>query len=342
MKYFITLALTLFSIYSYAQDKYKIVAVGFYNQENLFDYEQDTSIFDFDFIPNGRRAWTPEKYQEKLSNMAYAISKVGTEKAPAGLSFFGVAEVENRRVLEDLVKQEAIADRDYQIIHFDSPDRRGIDVGFLYNPTHFTPTETKKIPYPQYTEDTIYTRDVLFVKGVLDGDTITTLVNHWPSRYGGEKRSQPRRNAIAEVVRSVADSLYAVNPDSKILIMGDLNDDPTSESMTKYLKPKNDIKDVKSGDLYNPMHKYYTKGLGSNAYRDGWSLFDQIILSAPFLEKKQDGYFLYRANIFNKKFLIQRSGKYKGYPFRTFSFDKFQGGYSDHFPVYAYLIKKIK
>jgi len=330
------------SVATQAQNQdYKVVAVGFYNLENLFDYEQDTTIRDYDFIPNGSKAWTQEKYEEKLSNMAYVISQIGIEVAPSGVSLLGVEEVENRRVLEDLVAQPAIADRNYQIIHFDSPDRRGIDVGLLYNPTHFTPISSHNIPYPQPTKgDSIYTRDILHVKGVLDGDTISYVVNHWPSRYGGEARSQPRRNTAAKRVKQLVDSLYSENPNAKIIIGGDLNDDPTSESMTGYLMTKNKQKAVKEGDLFNPMNDFYRRGLGTNAYRDNWSLFDQIVISAPLLNKKQDGYFYYKANIFNKKFLVQRSGQYKGYPFRTFSFDKYQAGYSDHFPVYMYLVRK--
>lgn len=344
MRYIAILVFTSISLCSQiiGQDtEYKIVSVGFYNLENLFDYEQDTTIRDYDFIPTGSKAWTSDKYEEKLSNMAYAISQVGIEMAPAGLSVLGVEEIENRRVLEDLVKQPSIADRNYQIVHFDSPDRRGIDVGLLYNPLHFTPISEEKIGYPQVEGDTVYTRDILHVRGVLDGDTMSFVVNHWPSRYGGEARSQPRRNRAAKRVKQLVDSLYTIDPDAKIIIGGDLNDDPTSESMVGFLQTKNRAKDVKKGGLFNPMHDFYRRGLGSNAYRDNWSLFDQIVISEPLMDKESDGYFYYKANIFNKKFLIQRNGQYKGYPFRTFSFDKYQGGYSDHFPVYAYFVKRV-
>lgn len=341
MKILITALSLLLSISVMGQeDQYKVVSIGFYNLENLFDYEQDTTILDYDFIPTGSKSWTEDKYAEKLSNMAYAISLIGKEMTPAGLSILGVEEIENRRVLEDLVKEPSIADRNYQIVHYDSPDRRGIDVGLLYNPAHFSVLSTDRISYPQVDADTVYTRDILHVRGLLDGDTISVVVNHWPSRYGGEARSQPRRNRAAKRVRQLVDSLYTINPDAKIVIGGDLNDDPTSESMVGYLVTKNKLKSVRKGDLYNPMSDFYRRGLGSNAYRDNWSLFDQIVVSEPLLDKKQDGYFFYRANIFNKSFLIQRTGQYKGYPFRTFSFDKYQGGYSDHFPVYVYLVKR--
>lgn len=321
--------------------QFKITSIGFYNLENLFDTQQDFSIHDTEYLPTGKKAWTNEKYSEKLANIAFAISQIGIDKAPSGLSILGVEEVENRRVLEDLVKQKTIADRNYQIVHYDSPDRRGIDVGLLYNPAHFTLLSSEAIKYPQVEADSVFTRDILHVHGILDGDSISVVVNHWPSRYGGEKRSQPRRNRAAKRVKQLVDSLYSINPNAKIIIGGDLNDDPTSPSMIGHLKTVNKSKKVKKGGLFNPMYDFYRRGLGSNAYRDNWSLFDQIVISEPLLNKNSDGYFFYKAAIFNKRFLIQRTGKYKGYPFRTFSFDKYQGGYSDHFPVYIYLVKRI-
>jgi len=324
-------------------DQFKAISIGFYNLENLFDFERDTSIWDSEFTPWGKKAWTEQKYNEKQSNMAYVISQLGIDVTPAGLSILGVSEIENKRVLEDLVKQEAIADRNYQIVHRDSPDRRGIDVAMLYNPAHFIfiKVTMENINFLYDDGDTLRTREVMHVEGILDGDTTHVLINHWPSRSGGEKKSAPRRNKAAQKCASIVDSLKALNPDVKILVMGDFNDDPTSLSTKGILKAKGRIKDVSANDMFNPMYDYYRRGLGSNAYRDNWSLFDQIILSPALLNKDQDGYFFYKAIIFNKKYLIQRSGRYKGYPFRTFSGDKYQGGYSDHFPVFVYLVKKI-
>lgn len=325
------------------EDKFKAVSVGFYNLENLFDYERDTTIWDSEFTPWGKRAWTEEKYNEKQSNMAYVISQMGLDVTPAGVSLLGVCEIENKRVLEDLVNQDAIKDRNYQIVHRDSPDRRGIDVGMLYNPKHFTflDVKTHNINFIYDDGDTLRTREVMHVTGLLDGDTTHVLINHWPSRSGGEKGSAPKRNKAAEKVKEIVDGLKAKNPNVKVMVMGDLNDDPTSRSTKSILQAKGKIKDVKAGDLFNPMYDPYRRGLGSNAYRDNWSLFDQIILSPGLLDKKQDGYFYFKAQVFNKKYLIQRSGQYKGYPFRTFSGDKYQAGYSDHFPVVVYLVKKV-
>lgn len=338
-----TLALCCFiGVLSAQEESYKVVSYGFYNLENLFDIENDTTINDEDFLPDGKNKWTKDKYEEKLANMAYVISQIGVEFAPAGLSMLGVSEVENRKVLEDLVVQKSIANRNYKIIHHDSPDWRGIDVALLYNPAHFTPFQSKTFPVKIYNSEgeRRYTRDVLMVRGLLDGDTITTLVNHWPSRSGGEKRSAPRRKAAAKVVKYIVDSLTAMNPNAKITIMGDLNDDPTSESVKYVLRPKYKVKDLEDKDIFNPYADPYRRGQGSNAYRDNWSLFDQIMMTNS-LVNDDEGYHYYKSNIFNKKFLIQKSGRYRGYPYRTFSGNTYQGGYSDHFPVYVYLVKKI-
>lgn len=339
----------LFSFFSLststsAQSKVKAVSVGFYNLENLFDFERDTTIRDYEFTPWGRKAWTEIKYNEKLSNMAYVISQLGVDVTPAGVSILGVCEIENKRVLEDLVNQDPIKDRNYQIVHSDSPDRRGIDVGMLYNPKHFSLInhEMHNIEFIFDDGDTLLTREIMQVNGVLDGDTIHVLVNHWPSRSGGEKKSAPRRNRAASKAKEIIDNLKSNNPNAKILLMGDLNDDPTSTSTKGILRAKGKIKEVKNKDMFNPMYDPYRRGLGSNAYRDNWSLFDQIIVSPAFLDKTQAGYFYYKTSIFNKKYLIQRSGQYKGYPFRTFSGDKYQGGFSDHFPVLIYLVKELK
>lgn len=324
------------------QKKYKIAGVGFYNLENLFDTENDTLINDEEFLPDGARTWTPERYQEKLANMAHGISQIGLPDLKNGLSVLGVSEIENRKVLEDLVIQPAIKDRNYQIIHYNSPDPRGVDVAFLYNPKHFIPIVSKPIPLIIFDDEVRrYTRDVLYIKGLLDHDTIHVMVNHWPSRGGGEAKTAPSRNKGAKLCRNVVDSLLAITPDAKIFVMGDLNDDPTNESLKSYLRTVSNIKDVHKTGMFNPYEDMYRRGQGSNAYRDSWSLFDQIVISEGVTKPKNNGYYYFKANVFNKDFLIQKTGQYKGYPFRTFSGDTYQSGYSDHFPSYVYLIKEI-
>ena len=324
MKILILIAGSILVFYNpfYAQDagKYKIVSIGFYNLENLFDTVDDTLINDEEFLPKGARSWTPERYQEKLTNMAYVISQIGLLDVAAGLSVLGVSEIENRKVLEDLVIQPAIKNRNYQIVHYDSPDGRGVDVGLLYNASHFTVLSSTPIPLINYSEGEIQkTRDVLYVTGLLDTDTIHILVNHWPSRSGGEARTAPYRNSGAKLCRKIVDSLFVHNRESKILIMGDLNDDPTNESIKSHLRAVSDVKEIRKSGLFNPYEDFFRRGQGSNAYRDAWSLFDQIIVSRGFTNKKSSGFNYFKANIFNKRFLVQPSGQYKGYPWQIIS-----------------------
>jgi hypothetical protein len=338
-------SLFLFCTSSEAQKeekKYKIASIGFYNLENLFDTVDDTLINDEEFLPTGARAWTDERYQEKLTNMAFVISQIGIQDAKAGLSVLGVSEIENKKVLEDLVVQPSIKDRNYQIIHYDSPDGRGVDVGLLYNPKHFTPISSRPIPLLIFNDGyRRFTRDVLYVKGLLDADTIHVMVNHWPSRSGGEAKTAPSRNSGAKLCRAVIDSVLNIVPDAKMFVMGDLNDDPTDASLKSYLRAVGNIKDVHKTGMFNPYEEMYKRGQGSNAYRDSWSLFDQIVISKGVADKSTKGFYYFKANVFNKEFLVQPTGQYKGYPFRTFSGDTYQSGYSDHFPSYVYLIREI-
>ncbi len=328
----------------FAQDtQYKVACVGYYNLENLFDTEDDPLIRDEEFTPDGKRHWTEELYKDKQKNLAKVISEMGTDLTPDGVAILGVSEIENRLVLEDFVKQPAVAGRNYQIVHYDSPDERGIDVGLLYQPKYFTVTGSRAIPLFIYRDDGTrnFTRDVLHVRGEMEGEELHILVNHWPSRSGGEKRSRPGRNAAALLCKQVVDSLQQLDPNVKVIIMGDMNDDPVSPSIKQVLACKNKKENVKTGDLYNPMTEFYKKGFGTTAWRDAWSLFDQVIVSSGIVAKKQSGYRFYKAVVHNKPYLIQKTGKYKGYPFRTFNFDNYMSGYSDHLPVYIYLIKEL-
>ena len=321
---------------------YKVSCIAFYNLENLFDTVNDTLINDEEFLPEGSKAWDEEKFEEKIGNMAYVIDQIGNDHTD-GPSVLGVCEIENRYVLEQLVAHPTLAPKEYDIIHFDSPDERGIDVGMIYRTKHFTPISSQAIPLIIYDNDgeRNFTRDILHVYGLLDGDPMHFMVNHWPSRSGGEKKSSKYRNAAAKLCREVVDSLTQIDPLAKVIIMGDLNDDPTSESVRSYLRAKKSIKGLEAGGIYNPMADFYRRGVGSNAYRDAWSLFDQMLLTEAACDKDQEGYFYYKANVFNKQFLANQNGHFKGYPFRTFAGGTYIGGYSDHYPVYVHLVKKI-
>lgn len=327
---------------AFAQNQYESFPIGFYNLENLFDINDDDEVRDTEFTPSGEKAWTEERYKSKLSKMSSVIALMGTDMNSEGVIALGVSEIENIGVLEDLVKEPAIANRNYKIVHFDSPDKRGIDVGLLYNPSFFTVTSSKAHELLIVKDGKRkFTRDVLVVTGKIGEEEISILVNHWPSRSGGEKRSAPLRKAAAELNLEIIDSLYALNPLAKIVIMGDLNDDPSSPSIKKTLKAKPKINSVTNGGLYNPMYIKHRKGEGSNAYRDSWSLFDQIIVNKPLLSTSQEGIFFHKAIIFKEPKMLQKSGRYKNYPLRTFSGSEYTNGYSDHFPVVAYLLKKV-
>lgn len=325
--------------------QYKIAAIGFYNLENLFDTIDTENVLDTEFSPQGAKVWDGTKYHKKIDNMASVISELATEKCKEGISILGVSEIENRSVLEDLVVHPLLAERNYQIVHYDSPDRRGVDVGLIYQPDHFVVLKSRPIPLLLYESDDtsrIYTRDILYVEGLFDGELMSVLVNHWPSRRGGEMRSGRLRAKAAGLCRTIVDSLINANPNHKIVIMGDLNDDPNSNSLKKTLRAKSSTKELKKdSDLFNLMYDHYKKGIGSNAYRDAWSLFDQIIVSKNLTDKGQSGYFVFKPTIHNDKKLIQTSGNFKNYPLRTFSGDEFLAGYSDHFPVFTYLLKAI-
>ena len=323
---------------------YKVNTIAFYNLENLFDTENDPITFDDDRTPEGKDHWTKEIYQDKLKNMAKVIAEIGADVSGTTPAIIGVCEVENRTVLEDLVNQKPLIKKDYGIIHFNSPDRRGIDVALLYKKKLFTPTSYKAKELLIYDDNDkskrVFTRDQLIVSGILDGDKINLIVNHWPSRRGGEKRSRSKRIKAAKLNRQIIDSLFSEDPYAKIITMGDFNDDPTSPSIKKYLKAQQKKEGLSIKELYNPMEDIAKKGLGSLAYRDNWNLFDQIIISTELTKKEFSSYRFYKAGIYNKTYLVNAHGRYKGYPYRSYAEGRYTGGYSDHFPVYIYLIKE--
>ena len=325
-----------------AQEKqaYKVGLVGFYNLENLFDTINDPNKNDEEFLPQGANQWNTEKYMSKLHKMAYAISTIGTDWSPDGVAVLGMSEMENRTVLEDLVAQPELKNRNYQIVHYDSPDRRGVDVGLLYNPKYFKPTNSKSYRTVVPSDPDFITRDQLVVSGLFDGEPMHFIVMHWPSRAGGEKRSMPGRIAAATLCRHIADSILYEDPNAKIIMMGDFNDYPTNKTVTEYLRASGDMKDLRNGEFYNAMYDLHKKGIGTNYYRDAPGVLDQMILTPALLPNGYDSYQFKNAKVHNKEFLKQHGGKYNGYPFRTFGSGVWMGGYSDHFPVYVILLKK--
>lgn len=325
-----------------AQKNYSIATVGFYNLENLFDTVDTRNVRDTEFTPNGSKLWNTERYNQKLENLSRVIAELGTNKNKEGITVLGVSEVENRKVLEDLVAMPAIQSKNYRIVHFDSPDRRGIDVAMLYQSNRFILQDAKPIGVDIYDgTEKIFTREILYVKGLLDNEEFHFLVNHWPSRRGGETKTAPWRSAGALECKKVVDSLTQINPNARVVIMGDLNDDPVSPSVKNVLNAKSKKNEVQPGGLYNTVGHYFHRGIGSNAWRDTWSLFDQVIITEGLLNGNDSGYYFHKAYVHNKKYLRQKKGHFKGYPFRTFGGDEFLGGYSDHFPVYIHLLKTL-
>lgn len=327
--------------------RFNMYGIAFYNLENLFDTINNNGKYDLEFSPNGARQWNHQKYWSKQHNLAYAISQMATKSTPNGPVIVGVSEVENISVLKDLVKQPEIKPWRLQIVHHDSPDRRGIDVGLLYNPRYFKVLNVTNQRLSIPTNPSFRTRDQLCVTGMLAGEKVSVLVNHWPSRLGGEEQSSYLREAAAAMARRTIDSLLTDDPNQGIIFMGDLNDDPMNKSCAEVLKAMPNVKDVQTvNDIYNPFWEKLAKGIGTLAYRGSWNLFDQIVMNGYFLKhygnKDKPQLTFVRADVLNKEFLRTTDGDRQGYPLRTYSGGAFLNGYSDHFPTQIYLVKEAK
>lgn len=345
MKRILTIIILVFISYGLYSQSLKAGVIAFYNLENLFDTLNTEGVLDEEFTPDGPNEWTGKRYLDKIERMAGVISKIGEEDGiPGGPAILGVSEIENISVLEDLAAHPYLEKADYRIAHYDSPDLRGVDVALLYQPRYFTLESSASLELPLFDDDgeRIYTRDQLLVSGTFIDEEVHFIVNHWPSRRGGEKASRPRRNAAAGLTRSIADSLLDINPEANIIIMGDFNDDPVNISMKDVLRAADHIDHLEEGELFNCMFPLFKKGIGSLAYRDAWNLFDQIVVSQGLLGNDYSSLTYYAARVYNKDFLMQQDGQYKGYPFRTYVGTTHQGGYSDHFPVYIIVVKQME
>lgn len=327
-----------------SKKEYKVHTIAFYNVENLFDLEDDPNTVFHDRTPRAEKYYTEEVYNAKQRNLAKVIAFIGREFTGSSPTIVGLSEIENYKVINDLVNQETLKDSEYSIIHYDSPDLRGIDVGLIYKKNVFIPTNSishsLKVFHTTDPNRRIYTRDQLVVSGILEGEKIYLIVNHWPSRSGGEAISLPNRIKAGELNRKIIDSILNIDQHAKIINMGDFNDDPVSPSIKEALVTKATRMNLKYGDMYNPMEAMFNNGIGSLAWRDGWNLFDQIMISTELASKDFQKISFYQAGVFNKSFLATPHGKFKGYPYRSYSNEGWTGGYSDHFPVFIYLIKE--
>lgn len=332
---FVTLSAT-------AQEKrYEVYGVGFYNLENLFDTIHDYGKNDYEYLPDGTNKWGTLKYTNKLKNMATVLNEMATDVIPVGMAAVGVSEVENSRVLEDLVNHEILAPRGWDFVHIEGPDKRGVDCALLYNPQLFKPVNSKLAPYTTEDNDTTYkTRGFLIVSGEMGGELVHIIVNHWPSRYA----SSPARERAGVLVRDLKDSLLAEMPESRVIIMGDMNDDPDDKSLKTCLGALRNKGDVENAtDLYNPWWDILRRrGHGTLKYRGKWNLFDQVILSGNLVNNDRSTLELYKTEIFSRNYLFQQEGRYKGNTLRTHAGGVWLNGYSDHLPVIVYLVKEAK
>lgn len=324
-----------------ASGKVQAFSVAFYNLENLFDTINNNGKYDLEFSPKGKNNWDSRKYLKKIDNLSYAISQMKTKTTPLGPAVIGVSEIENITVLQDLVAAKNVKDMNLQIVHHDSPDHRGVDVGLLYNPRLFKLINVTNHYLHIPDQPNFRTRDQMCVVGLLGGCRVGIIVNHWPSRRGGEEQSSYLREAAASLSKHIADSLLAIDPNMGIVVMGDLNDDPSNTSCAVTLGGKRNKEDVQPGGFFNPFWALLDQGIGSYIYRGGWDLFDQIIINYNLLNGNS-GLTFSAAEVINREFLKQQDGAYKGYPFRTFSGGAWTGGFSDHFPTQVFFTKKVK
>ncbi len=342
------LVLLFTSISVLGQKEYDIRTIAFYNLENLFDTINNVEKDD-EYSPIMQMKENRSKvYWDKVANLSTVLAQIGEEKTKTSPALIGVCEVENKTVLEDLAKTEKLKDENYGIIHVDSPDKRGIDVALMYKTAYFKPVHYEVFnPNIYDNNEKVYTRDILWVSGHLDGELIHIVVNHWPSRRGGEVKSNHKREKAAYKVTKVIEKIRSTDANAKILVMGDFNDNPTNTSFKEVLKTKGNKKEITDLDMYNPYEEMFKSGLNTLRHGKELHVFDQIIFSAPLLQKSEahknyKRYKVFKSGIFNKSFLTQQTGKYKGFPYRSFVRGRFTGGYSDHYPVYTYLIREAK
>lgn len=329
--------------------QYLVAGIAFYNLENLFDTINQNGTYDLEFSPEGAKNWNSDKYWKKIHNMATAISKLTNENTPFGPAIIGISEIENRNVVEDVVKEldkvlaaEGKEPWGLQICHHDSPDRRGVDVGLLYNPLYFEVTGINNHRLKIAGEPDFLTRDQMVVTGNLFDKPISVIVNHWPSRLGGQSESEYLRVEAAKLSAHIADSLWNVDPKMAVVIMGDLNDDPKNKSCAETLGARRDREKAGEHGFYNPFWWILDQGVGSLCYRGEWNLFDQIIVSGNMANGKSGDLQYWKATVHNIPMLRTQSGQYKNYPHRTFSGKTFLNGYSDHFPTEIFVVREVE
>ncbi len=344
MKRYIAAAFTILLFISLSAqesvDPKTSTVVLFYNVENLFDTVDDEAPGDEEFTPESLKNWSIERYQKKLKGLAEVIASANKRELPG---IVGLAEVENKKVLNDLINTQPLRKGDYKIIHTDSDDERGIDVALLYRPEEFTPVAEKYLKV-KFSFDTLdRTRDILYVKGKLDnGELIHIFVNHWPSRSGEAIMSEMKRITAAVEVRKEIDHILNFEPEAKIIVMGDFNDEPTNRSVIQILGAVNKRKNVSNRDLFNLMYDAHNTGNeGTITYKEQWQMFDQIMVTRALTGSAGYTTDLSGGRILKSKLnLITDDVTGISSPFRTYGGNNWLGGVSDHLPVFVILIKE--
>lgn len=320
------LTIFLFIIIATNKSNAQQLIIGFYNCENYYDTTNQVNVIDEDFLPNSEKQYNQSVFEIKSLHLASVIYNLGRLDKTDGLALIGLAEIENKIVLTKLINEPLLKKYHYKFIHFDSKDARGVDVALLYNPSQFKPYQYRPFSLSDKTHFTNYaTRDILFIKGQLNDEWVYLLVNHWPSRRGGEQVSSEKRNWASIICKRIMDSVNKENPAARFIVMGDFNDNPNNKSI-KMLK------------MINPFFKMYKRGIGSIAFNDSWHLFDQILLSGNWSlnpDKGTQKFSLnnYKSIVYKNTAMLELNGKYRGYPKRTYNGNQFRGGYSDHLPV---------
>lgn len=304
--------------------------IAFYNIENLFDTVDDIHTNDDAFLPYSDKRWTEKKYRKKIKKLSRVISQIGEPDVDMPPAIVGLAEVENRRVVKDLINGKFLKHYNYGIVHYDSPDERGIDVALIFNNDVFKVLHSETFSVYLEKEDGTqdFTRDILLVSGKLANEEVHIVVNHWSSRREGEKETEYKRLAAADKVNEIIDTLNKKYKSPKVIVMGDFNDTPQSNSLLSI---------EKTSKLFNPFKTINTSNRGSLNHFFEWFVFDQILISSNFFDATSTQFSVSKADVFDSKFLTQYRGKYQGQPFRTYVGKKYKGGYSDHFPVYISL-----
>jgi len=316
--------------------------IMFYNVENLFDTVDDTLCQDEEFLPYGEKHWTPKRYMNKLNNLYKVVVALGEWRPP---EIIGLCEVENRKVLEDLIHKTPLSQFNYEIVHQDSPDERGIDVALVFINEYFTLLQSQFLTVTSINDPDWKTRDILYVKGITtESDTLHLFVNHWPSRYGGQLETEDYRITAAMVLREKIDQVFAVNPEAKMIVMGDFNDNPIDKSIRIELgvESNGDYTAIRKDKLYNlPRTGEDKKVAGTHKYRMNWALLDQFIVSGKLLEGDSQ-LTIHPAGftIFSPGFLLETDEINMGVkPFRTYVGFRYQDGFSDHLPIYIDILK---